>query len=536
MKELQSQNTINHVKIDITKAVPIEEPLLNSYGLDLTHKDLLKYSDEHITIEVVGGVQDRVITQLKVNLKIYKNGNTSPTEIYRSQQTDLFNEHLLERLIVSVSERIKVERTKVKQAIYSLTDRLERYRIDKQTQPKEATEKRISVQAQQEVKNYLKSKNLLERLQKTFETAGVPNGELGLKLLLLSLSRITQNPIHTILQGDLFDCHEVIKSFKPCMPEEQLREATSVSSTALSYLPHHDYWQHKTLVLDRLDASLKKGSLMEEYINSGQLKRIVTEDNHKIGVRKSTEQNNSEVFGILSYTNKDFMPVFNASNVVCLPLPDKQGLQAKLYELEIKQHAGLLDDKKRQEGIQMLVNIQRSIQPLNVINPYFDQIDFQPFFKTNIKQIRLFLWLTKLITLLHQNELGRTKENGLVTIEVKPQYMIEVLELFKELWLTKDEALYFSVTGTFNRLKMVLKKEFPKEHKQKTFQVKDYWQKVGSSPATFSRHIKLLDEYSKIKRVGGDNRTGYLYTVREWEESTTNVEQFSKLIEQLKSL
>lgn len=524
------------IQIDTNKKLTSPAGEHNGYGLDHTNTDLLKYSDKDITIEVVGGIQDKVITQLKVNLKIYRNGNKSATEIYRSQQTDLFNEHQLERLIISVSERIKVERIKVKQTIYSLTDTLERYRMDKQADSKSTISKRVSTQTQQEIKNYLKNKDLLKRLQKTFEDAGIPNGELGLKLLLLSLSRITQNPIHTILQGDLFNCHEVIKSFKPCVPDEHLREATSISSTALSYVPHHDYWQHKTLVLDRLDASLTKGSLLEEYINSGQLKRIVTEDNHKIGVRKSAEQNNNEVFGILSYTNRDFMPVFNAPNVVCLSMPDKNELQAKLYDLEIKQHAGLTDEKKKQDSIQLLVNIQRSIQPLNVVNPYFDQIDFQPFFKTNIKQLRLFLQLTKLVTLLHQNELEKKKENGQVTVEVKPQYMVEVLELFKELWLTKDEALFYSVTGTLNRLKAVLKKESPKEYEQKQFQVKDYWQKVGSSPATFARHVKLLDEYGKLKRVGGNNRSGYIYQVTEWKESSTNVEQFTKLLNQLKSL
>jgi hypothetical protein len=299
----------NHPKIIFSKetAIAVEEPLVNSYGLDLTNTDYIKYSQNDIEIEIIGGVNDLVLTQLKVSLKIAKKKNKSPLGIYRSQQVDLFNENQLEHLIRDTSERIKTESLKVKETLYELTERLDQYRQDKIYQSEQPEiSKRISTHAAKEVKAYLKKENLLKNIQKTIEAAGVPDGASGLKLLLLALSRITENPIHTIVQGELLLSKELLKTIVPLLPEEQSREATSISKNALSYPPYRDYWQNKTLVLHQLDAALGKDSLIEEYINSGQLKRIVTEDNHKIGIRRSGEKNNQENFNLLSYTDKDF--------------------------------------------------------------------------------------------------------------------------------------------------------------------------------------------------------------------------------------
>jgi hypothetical protein len=522
---------------DPSTAIAVEEALVNSYGLDLTNTDYLKFHQSNITIEVIGGVNDLVLTQLKVTLKIYQKGNTSPTAIFRSQQIDLFNEHQLEHFIRNASERIRVESIKIKEAVYDLAEKLERYRLDKTIESKQPeVSSRVSTNAAKEVKSYLKQNNLLQKLTKTIETAGVPDGELGLKLMLLALSRITITPIHTIVQGNLLLSNEMIKTILPMFPDEQLREATSISKNALSYPPYQDYWQHKTLVLHQLDATLGKDSLVEEYINSGQLKRIVTEDNHKIGVRRSGEKNNQDTFGILSYTNRDFLPIFNAHNVICLPLTDPKQLQSKFYDLEIRKHAGMLNEAEQHNAVQLLVNLQRSIRPLKVTNPYFEQIDFEPFFQNDLKQIKLFLQLTNLITLLHQEQLAKTKENNKLCIEVQPQFMIAVLELFKDVWLTKDEELYFRVLSTYNKLKAALKKQFKKDAEQQEFFAKDYRKQVGLSPSTFAKHIKQLDSYGKLKRVGGNNRTGYQYQVVCWDDETNNVVLYQQLLEQLNKL
>jgi len=528
-----------HPKIIFSKetSIAVEEPLVNSYGLDLTNTDYIKYSQNDIVIEIIGGVNDLVLTQLKVSLKIARKKNKSPLGIYRSQQVDLFNENQLNHLIRDTSERIKIESIKVKEAVYDLTERLDQYRKDKQynaSQPELAT--RISTHAAKEIKTYLKQKNLLNQLKKTIEAAGVPNGEIGLKLLLLSLSRITKTPIHTIVQGELLLSNELFKTIIPILPEEQIKEATSISKNALSYPPYQDYWQNKTLVLHQLDACLGKESLIEEYINSGQLKRIVTEDNHKIGVRRSGEKNNQDVFGIMSYTDKDFHQIFNAHNVICLPITNPKEIKAQLYDLEIMKYGGLLDEQEQHNNIQLLVNIQRSLKPLKVNNNYFDQIDFQPFFKNNIKQIRLFLQITNLIALLHQEQLKRTKENNQLCIEVSPTNMVATLELFKTVWLTKDEELYFRVIKTFNRLKKVLKQNFPNNYQDQTFKAKAYRKVVGIAPSTYNRHIKALDTYGKLTRTGGNNRTGYTYQVAQWEEENNNVVAFNNLIKQLKEL
>jgi hypothetical protein len=191
-----NNNFLENFKFDPKTVIYVEEPLMNSYGLDLTYRDYLKYTRNDVTIEVIGGIKDLVLTTLKVTLKLYKEGNTSSMGVYRCQQIDLFNEHQIEHLIRNASERIRVERSKVKEALYELAERLERYRIDKTINAEKLeVNSRISATETKNIKKFLKQENLLGAIRTQLETTGVANSELGLKLFLLSLSRTTDSPI-----------------------------------------------------------------------------------------------------------------------------------------------------------------------------------------------------------------------------------------------------------------------------------------------------------------------------------------------------
>lgn len=535
-KDTADLNDIPKIIFDPDSVIAVREGKVNSYGLDLTHPEDIGFEYGNINFAIVNGIKDFVRSSLKVQLRVEKKRNRSSAEIFHKPVINLLDEGALEYTAKSIAERIKVETPKVRAALLELRENLDKYRNDLLYAPKkEESSKAISNASAKEVKAFLKQDGLLDKLAEQLEVAGVVDGVMGLKLLILGLSRMTGNPIHGILQGSLLHSSELFKQMVEVIPQEQLREVTSISNTALSYPKYQNYWQHKTLLIHQLDGALKKDSLLLEYINQGQLKRIVTEVDYRNGTRRSGEKTNQDVFGVMGYTVKDYLPIFNASNVVCLPLKSTKAFKDKLYDREIKEFAGLLDNDQTKTSQELLINIQRFLKPHKVVNTYLDHIDFQSFFGNDIKQVRLFLQITNLITLLHQAGLNPKKKDGVEYLEVKAEHMIAAMELFKDVWLSKDEELYFKVLGTFEAIKRVLKKEHPESYKEVVFKKADIRIKTGVAFSTFGKHINQLDAYGKLQRVGGSRREGYDFKVLEWEESNDNVKKFNQLINQLKN-
>lgn len=535
-KAIAVSEDIPKINFNPKTAIAVREGEVNSFGLNLTHPKDIGFEYGDIKFLIVNGINDFVRTGLKVQLRVEKKRNRSSAEIYHKPVINLLDEGALEYTAKSIAERIKVETPKVRASLLELREKLNRYRDELLYAPKkEESSKGISNTSAKEVKAFLKYKSLLDKLAEQLEVAGVVDGIMGLKLLILGMSRMTNNPVHAILQGNILLCSELFKQMVEVIPQEQLREVTSISNTALSYPKYQDYWQHKTLLIHQLDGALKKDSLLLEYINQGQLKRIVTEVDYRNGTRRSGEKTNQDVFGVMGYTTKDYLPIFNASNVVCLPLKNTMSFKDKLYDREIKQFAGLLDEAEVKNSRELLLNVQRYLKPYKVVNTYLDHIDFQSFFGNDVKQIRLFLQITNLITLLHQEQLNPKKKDGVYYLEVEAKHMIATLELFKDVWLSKDEELYFKVLGTFETIKRVLKKEHPDTYKETVFKKADIRTKTGIAFSTFGKHINTLDAYGKLNRVSGSRREGYDFMVVEWDETNDNVKKFNALINQLKN-
>ena len=535
-KEVRINKDLPQIKFDPKNCIAVKEPLLNSWGLDLTNPDLIKYSYGTIDFEVIGGINDNSLNQLKVTLRIKKKASTSPVEIYRTQQVDLFNDGQLDYVIKQASERTRIELIKMREGIYALAEKLEQYKRDRIYNNPEVEAPKSSAKSIKETKDFLKQKNLLESLKLKIEQSGCPDARLGLKLLLLSLSRLTDKPIHCILQGNILLSNEVFKRFAQLIPDEGLRETTSISKTIICYPPYANYWNRKALISHQLEGSLnqKDGSL-EEYMINDHLSRIVTEVNNTSGKYQSCERNNKDVFCIMGYTSKDYHKVFNTPSVVCLPLCNTKEIKEKINDWELKKYAGLLNESETNNCIQLIQNIQRVLEPIKIINPFIDQLDLQTYFENDVKKIRQFLQITNLITMLHQCQLQPKKKDGQMYFEVQPEYMLATLELFKELWVCNYDELYFQVLCTLKQIKTLIKKENPNDV-EATFTEKEMCQKLKLSPATINRHITKLTLHNKLERVSGNNRIGFTYKCVSWSEHDGQNEKLEAFINEIKNL
>lgn len=331
--------------------------------------------------------------------------------------------------------------------------------------------------------------------------------------------------------------HELIKEFLPLLPEEHMHEVTTISKHALSYPPTENFWNHKTLVVHQLDSIQEKGNVLLEYLIHGQSKRLVTQSNERTGNYQSHQKDVTSTIQLISYTAKDFHPVFSSRQSLVLPIKKAHALQEKLYEKEVKQLAGLLQKEEIEKASNILQQIPRELKNIQVYNSIVEQIDITVFFN-EIKTLGIYLKLVNMVTLIHQHQnqknIRLTKEGQIIDVEA--QYMITVLELYREVWLKKDDELYFNVRNTFNALKQYLKDAYQNEYLTCTFKLKDIRKGLKKSPVTLQRHLHTLELYGKIERCGGNNRVGYEYKVLEWKDSYSKITAYNELLAALKTL
>ncbi|QMU65462.1 MAG: hypothetical protein GKR88_14995 [Flavobacteriaceae bacterium] len=505
----------------------------NTYGLDISNPDYIVFKSENIVIEIIGGIHDVMLSSLRVSLKIYKVGTISPMEIYRSSLVDVFNDNQVDYVITKVCERLKIESLRFQNILYDCIERLDNYRRNKEkfTTPVIAIPSRYK----QEAQTILKQENVVQGISNLLASAGISDARLGLQLFITSISRITDKPLHTIVNAPRLLAHALISEYKEVLPKEHLHEVTTISKHALSYPPTPDFWNHKTLMLHQLDSIKEKDNTLLEYLLQGQSKRLVTQSDAKTGNYESQKKDVTSTINLISYTSTDYHPVFGSKYALCIPLKNTNKTQEKIYEREVKELSGLWDSEKSNQASEILQHIQRGLKSFSIYNPIIEQVNITTFFGNDIKAMSQYLQVVNCITLLHQYQVDIKLTKTKQYIDVKAEYMIVALETFREVWLKKDDELYFNVRSTFNTIKKNIKKQHPSDYLSQTFLLKEIRKAVGKSPVTMQRHLKTLELYGKIERSGGNNRIGYQYKILEWQDANSKVAAYEKLIDELKT-
>jgi len=251
------------------------------YGLDVSNPDYIIRQHNNITIEVVGGIHDVSLTSLKVSLKIYKTGASNPLQIYRSSLVDLFNDNQVDYTLLKVSERLKIERNAFKHIFYDFIERLDNYRRNKS---KLYTPAVIEVpELKQSALSILKGSHIFHALEEHMKTAGISATDIAVQLYVVSLSRITAQPLHAVINTNRLLGHQLLKEVASLLPCETTQEFTTISKHALSYPPSEDFWDSKNLVLHQLDSIKDKEHVLHEYVSKGISKRLITQTDERTG-------------------------------------------------------------------------------------------------------------------------------------------------------------------------------------------------------------------------------------------------------------
>ncbi|OEJ99343.1 hypothetical protein A8C32_09275 [Flavivirga aquatica] len=355
-----------------------------------------------------------MVTRFNVLLKISKRPNQNASDVHRNN-VDLYDERNVQHFIKNAQIRLKEDETKITNFVYDVIERLEQYRKDKSTYiPETHAIASPQPKVSKKVDKILRSDTLTEDLQQLLVKSGVASPKIGLQLFLIALSSKLPNTTHGILQGNTELTNELIQSFSKVLPIEVNRFKTSISDNVLYYVPDRNYWNNKVLLLPTIDKLGKNNTALTELITQGQVDRLVSENTIEGTYRAKNRLVNGNL-SFISSTNTGYNELLKSDNVVTLPLTNPKAIKQAITTQAIKKCGGLINETEVENSIKLLQFVFRELKPVNVVNPHLEQLNIARYFDEDYKQIKQFLQLTNLVTLLHQKQLGVTKKGNLLT-------------------------------------------------------------------------------------------------------------------------
>ena len=374
---------------------------------------------------------------------------------------------------------------------------------------KKPTEEKTTKANLENVIDFLKADDLLNRLNEQIGKAGIVGEENSrLLLFLIIISYLNKSPIHGIVQGSSGSGKtHIISKIADLMPGEDVLRFTRITESSLYNWGEFDLFQ-KIIIIEDLDG-LKEDALyaLRELISNQFLSSSVSIKDKK-GNNKSAKKEVKGQFSSLSATTKGETYEDNMSRSFLIAVDESKEQTQRIITHQNKRNAGEIDPKAQQKAIHFIQQIVRNLKYYDIINPYATKLQLPEKVHKVRRLNEMYQAVIKQVTFLNQHQRQLTKENQLITQIEDIEQATEVL--FESIVLKVDE-LDGSLRQFFERLKKYVKS------KESEFTQREIRQELNISKTQLQRFINSLLELEYIKYKGGFSNKGLKYVIDYWD-------------------
>jgi len=544
---LQQRKPI-HIQKESTEQQGTEIEHRHDQGtLDTSNADKILYQSGELHFTIWGGIDISQLHRLKINLHVQLNGNDPDTYgtgwKYYQDDVNLYSNSQLVRYIKGASEELEASSTLLKQSLQQLKNQIENYRLQQRETRQKALQPRryqMTVQEEKEALALLKNKQLVKKTMEAITGTGlVGEQKNGLLLFFLYLTRLFEEPLHAIIFGKSGSGKTYLQTkISDCLPEESVRNITSLSENVLYYSPK-GFWQHVVLVIEDLDGVYQALLALRELMSKQSITKYTTDKDAKgNNIQKAlTVEGPVSVSGA---TTKEAIYEDNANRSFLLYVDESSSHLEQVMDYQRKARAGMINNTNQEASKLLLKNAQRLLDKrIKVYNPFALQLKLpQAIFKP-LRTNEHYLKLIDVIAFYHQKQREikthpQTKERY---IEVSLKDIEIANSLVKESLLRKSDELNGELRQFFEYLKDHVSRHHP-EDPDAAFYAKDIRKERRLHPMKLARYLSNLERRGYIKWTGGSKRTGYEYQITAWEEYEQlreGMHLLDKILEELKA-
>jgi len=489
-----------------------------------SNSELLVYETELLQIQILGGIRLSGLDRLRVTLKL-----TKADHYPLRYNLDLYNTDLVEKLIRRASEHFELELKEIRTILMALIDELEEYRL-KELETTITNEKvEVSGEDKEKAISYLKQPKLMEQLLNDVSTGAEVIAEEynALLLYIILASKKQSEPLSAIIFGESGTGKTTLmQGVANLLPPEEVITFTSLSKTSLYYMSD---LVNKSLLIEDLTGVKDDETMfaLRELVSNQKLTRSITEKNHK-GEHESKTVTIKTRLSMASCTTNPNIYYDNMNRSIPLFITTfDQKREAAIFKYKKQKASGDIDYEAIKNLKQLFQNMHRILQPIDVRNPFAQNIQLPESVKSPKRSLQLYLNFIQTVTWMHQYQ--RKVKTDKVTktkyIEVTQSDVIWSNKLLKNALLSRSDELSQATRNFLIRLKSTLD-----SINQNVFTVKDI--KHLSHISNIKRYLKELRTYEYIRINSGNQHQGFEYKLIDddlsWNMIQKDMEDFLK--------
>jgi len=518
--------------------------------LNTTNPDNITYETEELQITIWGGIELHNLKRLRVTLHIQLKPALSGAEwanIYQDYRDtiDLYSNSGRKKLIQELSEEFEINSQTINKIITDLTNQLEQYRQQKREQQikkaeelKNKDKETFTPEEMRAGEKLLKEKDLMNKTYNDIKQIGLIGQEKnGMLLFFIYLTRMFKEPLHALIQGKSGSGKTyLLKKIIALIPKLHYKNITAITENAL-YHVFAGVLKHIILLLEDLEGSYGALLPIRELMTNLSISKWTTITNHKTGEPEQKELYVEGPVCIAGATTKDRIYEDNANRSFQIQIEENPNKEKMILAHQRKQAAGLID-KTVEENIQTTFKTaQLQLKKIEVIIPFANELIIPEYVFKKYRTNQHYLTLIKSITFWHQKQRQWKKDKqGSYYIESNFEDVHWANQLCKESLLRKSDELSPQLRAFFERLKDHLN-HHNINPEAGSFYAKETRQAFRMNPMQVNRYLRELDARNYIKKAGGNQKTGYEYMIKLWDdykELQQGIDILDELLEKLK--
>jgi len=353
----------------------------------------------------VGGLdKNNSLDVLKVSVRIRY------AEAFHLDSFDMTRDGERRRFVERAAEETGLEKDLIKRDLGKLLLALEEAQQQRLAAAVETTGEAAHVMTADEHAEalaFLKSPNLVDRIAETFEACGLVGEETNrLAAYLACTSRKLDRPLAVIIQStSAAGKSTLMEAVLAMFPEEERVQYSAMTGQSLYYLGETDL-KHRILAIVEEEGAEKASYALKLLQSEGELTIASTGKDPHTG-RMETQEYHVEgpVMIFLTTTAIDIDEELQ-NRCLTLTVDESREQTERIHALQRQARTleGLRLKKQRKRMLTLLRNVQRLLDPVDVVNPWADQLTFTAERTRTRRDHEKYLTLIDAIALLHQHQ------------------------------------------------------------------------------------------------------------------------------------
>ena len=351
----------------------------------------------------VGGLdKNNSLEVMKVALRL-RHGET-----FHLDSFDLLQDSQRRRFIERAAEETAIEKDQVKRDLGRLLLALEceqEERLARAVQPTGPKTPELTPTEKAEALAFLQSPNLIQEIGAAFDVCGLVGEDANrLAAYLACTSRKLDKPLAVIIQStSAAGKSTLMEAVLAMFPQEERVKYSAMTGQSLFYLGETNL-KNKILAIVEEEGAEKASYALKLLQSEGELTIASTGKDPTTGRMETQEYHVEGPVMIFLTTTAVEIDEELLNRCLILAVDESREQTARIHTLQRKARTleGLRWKKHKAARLALLRNVQRLLQPLDVMNPFADDLTFTADRTRTRRDHEKYLTLIESITLLHQ--------------------------------------------------------------------------------------------------------------------------------------